>query len=139
MNEEPKARFVSQSVIQSHMDVDREPMKQRNKVFRDLGFKHFMRVKDNTSDKGLERNKLDETNFASYGGVRGLGAVTGEASGGDPGVNNAWIAQTSGEQDDRTNLVQGLIDDHTDLHGEIEGNDLNPKNGNKKAKVVVEK
>ena len=71
--------------------------------------------------------------------MRGLGAVTGESSGGDPGVNNTWIAQTSGEQNDRTNLVQSLVGDHVDLHGEIEGNDLNPKDGNKKVKVVSEK
>lgn len=64
--------------------------------------------------------------------------MTGEAGGGDTGTNLSWIAQTSGEQGEHTNLVQGLLDNHNDLHSEIEGNDLNPKNG-KKAKIVVEK
>lgn len=68
--------------------------------------------------------------------MRGLGAVTGEAGGGAPGVNDGWIAQTSGEQLQVVNLVQNWVNDHMDLHAEIEGNDLNPKDGNKKVKVV---
>jgi hypothetical protein len=30
-----------------------------------------------------------------------------------------WINQTSGEQGDHTNLVQSLVDNHIDLHDEI--------------------
>jgi hypothetical protein len=50
-----------------------------------------------------------------------------------------WINQTSSGQGEHTNLVQSLIDNHNDLHSEIEGNDLNPKDANKKVKVVIEK
>ena len=36
---------------------------------------------------------IREQNFASYGGVRGLGIVTGEAGGGPEGPNTNWINQ----------------------------------------------
>lgn len=81
---------------------------------------------------------IHEGNFASSGMVRGLGAVTGEANAnGEPGTNQGWIAQTSAGQQAQTQATQGLIDYHNDLHDEIEGNDLNPKDGNKKVKVVI--
>ena len=54
-------------------------------------------------------------------------------------MNVGWVNRTSVEQGQNTNLVQSLIDNHNDLHTEIESNDLNPKDGNKKVKVVIEK
>lgn len=71
--------------------------------------------------------------------MRGLGAVTGESSGGSEGLNTSWINQNGVESDENTNQHQNLLSAHQDLHDEIEGNDLNPKDSNKKVKVVNEK
>lgn len=76
---------------------------------------------------------IREQNFASYGGVRGLGAVTGEASGGTEGPNYNWINQnTQGSQENTDNHQQIYQQYHADLHDEIEDNDLNPKDKRKK-------
>lgn len=82
---------------------------------------------------------IREGNFASSGMIRGIGAVTGESGSatGEPGMNTSWIDRTASEQEEHTQASQGLRDYHNDLHNEIEDNDLNPKNGSRRARVVV--
>lgn len=79
---------------------------------------------------------MNETNTAAIsGGIRGLGNVTGEVS----GLADDWIAQNGIESSQQTNLHQSLLDDHMDLHDEIESNDISPKNGVNKLKIVSTK
>lgn len=78
---------------------------------------------------------MNETNTAAMGGIRGLGMVTGEAGGGQTGMNDAWINQNGAESQQNTNLHQSLVNDHNDLHDEIESNDVSPKSG-KKLRIV---
>jgi len=81
---------------------------------------------------------IREQNFSSYGGVRGLGIVTGESGGGPEGPNTNWINQNIQGSQDHGDLHQDLLDDHNDLHAEIEGNDLNPKDKGKKVEIKTE-
>jgi hypothetical protein len=78
------------------------------------------------------KNIIREQNFASYGGIRGLGAVTGEAGGGVTGTNTNWINQNIQGSQENTDNHQQLYQWHADLHDEIEDNDLNPKDKGKK-------
>jgi len=93
---------------------------------------------------------IKESNFASYGGIRGLGAVTGEAGSATnpPGMNTVWIGQCATGAQENTDAHQALQDDHNqmhgsnddyDLHNEIEDNDLNPKDKGKRIRIQTEK
>jgi hypothetical protein len=81
---------------------------------------------------------IRENNFSSYGGVRGLGAVTGESSGGPEGTNLNWINQNIQGSQENTDSHQEILSQHQDLHDEIESNDLNPKDKGKKIKITQE-
>lgn len=82
---------------------------------------------------------IRESNFASYGGVRGLGAVTGDAAGGATGPLVNWITQNNTQSQNNTDAHQSLVADNNNLHTEIEDNDLNPKDANKKVKTIIQK
>lgn len=81
---------------------------------------------------------IKENNFSSYGGIRGLGAVTGESGGGSTGLNVNWINQNIQGSQENTDSHQEILSQHQDLHDEIESNDLNPKDKGKKIKITQE-
>ena len=76
---------------------------------------------------------MKEGNFASSGEIRGLGSVSGNPANAEV---SGYFDKSSTETNDRNSSIQQLVDKHVDLHNEIESNDINPKDGNKKVKVV---
>lgn len=78
---------------------------------------------------------MNETNTTAMGGIRGIGSVTGIT---DPSDGGNWVTQNGIEAGQNSELHQGLIDWHNDLHDEIEDNDVSPKSG-KKLRIVSTK